>query len=375
MPWTATQDAPGRGRAAAGSIRAVAAARRRPRRADRRADRARGGHDAARARIERVAGGLAARGFGPGDVLALWAPNEPRWAGVALAAMAAGGAVTGIHPGRAPAEVARQLEDAGARVLVCAPAQLRRRRRARRRARRWSCSATATVRRRSPRCSATAPRAVADRAGRPRAAALLERDDRRCRSRSMLTHAQLVAAASRQVGIAASALDRARRRARAPALRARHGLRRSRSARRCSPARPSSPCRASTSARCSRGRRATASPSLAVPPPVWPRCSRAIPRVDGHDLSSLELIVSGGAPLGAGAQRAARRPLPARRGRPGLRADGDRGGGERARPAAPGPRPARRAADGGHGSCASSTRRAATSGPARPASCGSAGRR
>ena len=31
---------------------------------------------------------LAERGFGPGDVLALWLPNLPRWAGVALGAMA-----------------------------------------------------------------------------------------------------------------------------------------------------------------------------------------------------------------------------------------------------------------------------------------------
>ena len=49
-------------------------------------------------RIGQVAAGLRARGFAPGDVLALWAPNVPPWAGVALGAMAAGGAVTGIHP-------------------------------------------------------------------------------------------------------------------------------------------------------------------------------------------------------------------------------------------------------------------------------------
>ena len=30
-------------------------------------------------RIGRVAAGLAARGFGAGDVLALWAPNVPQW--------------------------------------------------------------------------------------------------------------------------------------------------------------------------------------------------------------------------------------------------------------------------------------------------------
>ncbi|HEY7361750.1 MAG TPA: AMP-binding protein, partial [Streptosporangiaceae bacterium] len=50
------------------------------------------------ARIGRVAAGLAERGFSPGDVLALRAPNIPAWAGVAFGAMAAGGAVTGIGP-------------------------------------------------------------------------------------------------------------------------------------------------------------------------------------------------------------------------------------------------------------------------------------
>jgi acyl-CoA synthetase (AMP-forming)/AMP-acid ligase II len=49
-------------------------------------------------RIGRVAAGLAERGFSPGDVLALRAPNAPAWAGVALGAMAADGAVTGPQP-------------------------------------------------------------------------------------------------------------------------------------------------------------------------------------------------------------------------------------------------------------------------------------
>jgi acyl-CoA synthetase (AMP-forming)/AMP-acid ligase II len=35
-------------------------------------------------RVQGVAAGLAARGFRPGEVLALWAPNLPQWAGVAL---------------------------------------------------------------------------------------------------------------------------------------------------------------------------------------------------------------------------------------------------------------------------------------------------
>ena len=57
---------------------------------------------------------LAERGLGPGDVLALWAPNLPPWAGVALGAMRAGVAVTGVSPAAAEPELAAQLADSGA---------------------------------------------------------------------------------------------------------------------------------------------------------------------------------------------------------------------------------------------------------------------
>ena len=72
-------------------------------------------------RVQGVAAGLAERGFGPGDVLALWAPNLPQWAGVALGAMAAGGTVTGAGPACTERELAAQLADAGASVLVTVP--------------------------------------------------------------------------------------------------------------------------------------------------------------------------------------------------------------------------------------------------------------
>jgi len=49
-------------------------------------------------RADRVAALLAERGLGPGDVLAVWLPNLPVWAGVALGAMRAGVAVTGVGP-------------------------------------------------------------------------------------------------------------------------------------------------------------------------------------------------------------------------------------------------------------------------------------
>jgi len=72
-------------------------------------------------RVGQVAAGLAARGFGPGDVLALLAPNLPQWAAVALGAMAAGGAVTGASPAASERELATQLADSRASVLVTVP--------------------------------------------------------------------------------------------------------------------------------------------------------------------------------------------------------------------------------------------------------------
>jgi acyl-CoA synthetase (AMP-forming)/AMP-acid ligase II len=61
---------------------------------------------------------LAARGFGPGDVLALQAPNSSEWIAVALAALRLGGAVTGVSLHATPAEVERQLRDSGAALLA-----------------------------------------------------------------------------------------------------------------------------------------------------------------------------------------------------------------------------------------------------------------
>ena len=72
-------------------------------------------------RVQHMAGVLAARGFGGGDVLALWAPNVPPWAGVALGAMAAGGAVTGMHATATDREVAVQRAAARASMLVTVP--------------------------------------------------------------------------------------------------------------------------------------------------------------------------------------------------------------------------------------------------------------
>ena len=72
------------------------------------------------ARIDRAAAGLSARGLRPGDVLALWAPNSPEWAIAALGAMAAGATVTGVSPACVERELAAQLADSGASILVAA---------------------------------------------------------------------------------------------------------------------------------------------------------------------------------------------------------------------------------------------------------------
>jgi len=74
-------------------------------------------------RADRVAALLAERGLGPGDVLALWAPNVPAWAAVALGALRAGVAVTGVSPAAAEPELAAQLADSGAELIVCLPSQ------------------------------------------------------------------------------------------------------------------------------------------------------------------------------------------------------------------------------------------------------------
>ena len=71
-------------------------------------------------RIRRIAGGLAVRGYGPGDVLAVLAPNMPPWAGVTLGAMAAGLAVTPLSPAFTERELTRQVRDAGATIVVAA---------------------------------------------------------------------------------------------------------------------------------------------------------------------------------------------------------------------------------------------------------------
>ena len=68
--------------------------------------------------IRALASGLSARGFGRGDVLAVYMPNLPEYAIAFHGATSAGGMATTMNPLYTANEVAHQLEDSGARLLV-----------------------------------------------------------------------------------------------------------------------------------------------------------------------------------------------------------------------------------------------------------------
>jgi acyl-CoA synthetase (AMP-forming)/AMP-acid ligase II len=71
--------------------------------------------------VRGVAAGLAARGFGRGDVLGVYMPNLPAYAVAFHGAAAAGGASTTVNPLYTAGELANQLEDCAARLLVTVP--------------------------------------------------------------------------------------------------------------------------------------------------------------------------------------------------------------------------------------------------------------
>jgi acyl-CoA synthetase (AMP-forming)/AMP-acid ligase II len=77
-----------------------------------------------------TAGGLTARGFGRGDVLAVYSPNLPEFVVLVLAASIAGGTTTMINPLYTANELAYQLRDSGASILVTIPPLLDRAREA-----------------------------------------------------------------------------------------------------------------------------------------------------------------------------------------------------------------------------------------------------
>jgi acyl-CoA synthetase (AMP-forming)/AMP-acid ligase II len=71
--------------------------------------------------VKRVAAGLAKRGFGKGDTLAIYAPNLPEYALAFLGTAAAGGTCTTANPLYTPDELAFQISDSGATLLVTVP--------------------------------------------------------------------------------------------------------------------------------------------------------------------------------------------------------------------------------------------------------------
>jgi len=68
--------------------------------------------------VDRVAAGLAARGFRQGDVLGLFAPNSPDFALAFHGTLAAGGVVTTVNSLATTQDAEYQLTNAGARFLV-----------------------------------------------------------------------------------------------------------------------------------------------------------------------------------------------------------------------------------------------------------------
>ena len=71
--------------------------------------------------IRSLAAGLAERGFGNGDVLAIYMPNVPEYAIAFHGAASAGGKATTANPLYTANELAHQLEDSGAKILITVP--------------------------------------------------------------------------------------------------------------------------------------------------------------------------------------------------------------------------------------------------------------
>jgi acyl-CoA synthetase (AMP-forming)/AMP-acid ligase II len=68
--------------------------------------------------VRLVASGLAKRGFGKGDVFAIYSPNIPEYAVAFHAVSLLGGTVTTVNPLYTAQELAHQLKDAGAKYLL-----------------------------------------------------------------------------------------------------------------------------------------------------------------------------------------------------------------------------------------------------------------
>ncbi|GAA5122855.1 4-coumarate--CoA ligase family protein [Pseudonocardia adelaidensis] len=67
--------------------------------------------------VEKIAAGLAERGIGAGDVVALFAPNSPHWVAVFHGVLRANAVVTSVNSLYTPGELAHQLSDSGAKLV------------------------------------------------------------------------------------------------------------------------------------------------------------------------------------------------------------------------------------------------------------------
>jgi len=72
--------------------------------------------------VKRLAGGLNAKGLGKGHTIALMAPNIPEFCVVFHGVAWAGGTITTINPTYTTAEVSHQLKDSAADILITIPA-------------------------------------------------------------------------------------------------------------------------------------------------------------------------------------------------------------------------------------------------------------
>lgn len=71
--------------------------------------------------VKRMAGGLAAAGFGTGHTVAIMAPNIPEYCVVFHAVAWGGGTITTLNPTYTANEVAHQMADSGAEILITIP--------------------------------------------------------------------------------------------------------------------------------------------------------------------------------------------------------------------------------------------------------------
>ena len=68
--------------------------------------------------VDKIAAALNERGIGAGDVVGLFAPNSPEWAAAFHGVLRANAVVTSANSLYTPGELAHQLADSGAKLLV-----------------------------------------------------------------------------------------------------------------------------------------------------------------------------------------------------------------------------------------------------------------